>query len=366
MTKIAFVADLHVANHKMHGGPVVAGLNTRCRLVLKALAAACVRANELGCGALVVAGDVFDYTTPEPQVIAATSEAMACFDGHVYLMVGNHDQVSAAPGDHALGPLARAGSVTVVERPQHVRFAGVNLFLVPFYPGAAAQDYLADALAWDKEAPRPPGNSVLCTHLGITDEDTAFFLRDARNAMPADVLRNLGFSAVFSGDWHSRAQWYDGSVMQVGALAPTGWDNPGVDGYGTLAVYDSEFSGEERAVSWEVVPGPRFLVGPQDEEELRRLRDAGCTVFVRLKADADSTPMALAWLQDAKEKGLVHAGEARMDDAAVSEQASSAARAARSATTLEDAVTRFCAEVGLAPDVDREEVTTRVRRYLGL
>jgi len=28
--------------------------------------------------------------------------------------------------------------------------------------------------------------------------------------------------------------------MQLGALCPTGWDNPGLDGYGTVAFLDGE------------------------------------------------------------------------------------------------------------------------------
>ena len=56
---VCFLADLHVANHKRHGGPVKAGINRRCQHVLDALESAYKRAERLDAKAVVILGDLF-------------------------------------------------------------------------------------------------------------------------------------------------------------------------------------------------------------------------------------------------------------------------------------------------------------------
>ena len=102
---IGVVADIHLACHRQLGGITAAGLNTRAREILAVLqhTGQLVRAEQ---ASLVIAGDLFDTPHPTPQLMAGALDALSGLD--VTCLVGNHDQVSAAPGDHALGPLRYA------------------------------------------------------------------------------------------------------------------------------------------------------------------------------------------------------------------------------------------------------------------
>jgi len=355
VSKIAFVADVHCANHARWGGSAQSGINRRCRLILDALLAATDAARKAGCEAFVVLGDLFDTMRPEPQVIAAVRDALLNFNGPVFLLVGNHDQASTSLGDHALGPLAVEG-ITVVENPMPYRVGDVLLSLVPFRPG--------DAREWLRAAvppvPFPSKHRVLGIHLGVIDEKTPPWLFGALDAIPLMELARAAtdYDVVVAGNWHARKEWKisEGQhVMQVGTLAPTGFDNPGPEGYGTLAIYDSE-----RGLSWQEIPGPRFVA----RDEVAKVAP-GCTVFARVRAAPDDMPSAMAWLTEAKESGGVTDGEVQADKGESEAAARSAASAAGTASTLDEAVTRFVNAMEL-PMVDghRDAVLERVRGYL--
>lgn len=366
MTKIAFVADVHAANHARFGGVVKSGINRRCKLVLDAVADAACAATAAKCQAFVVLGDLFDTMRPEPQVITAMREALSFFDGPVYLLVGNHDQESTAVGDHALGPLV-SEDITVIESPTVVPVRDVSLALVPFRPGPAVE-WLAGAVPKISPATK---HAVLAIHLGLSDDKTAPWLSGAPDSIPVSELTGIarGFDAVVAGNWHTRRSWIGPSVerghtrthvMQVGTLCPTGFDNPGPENYGTLAFYDSEKVGKVGdGLSWQEIPGPRFV----SRDEVGKCI-AKSTVFVRLRAAPEDTPAAMAWLAEAKESGAVADGTVEPDKAEAVAAARSAAGAARTATSLDEAVTRFVGAMEVGEGVDRDTVLARVRGYL--
>jgi hypothetical protein len=196
--------------------------------------------------------------------------------------------------------------------------------------------------------------------LGVIDEKTPPWLFGALDAIPLMELARAAtdYDVVVAGNWHSRKEWKisEGQhVMQVGTLAPTGFDNPGPEGYGTLAIYDSE-----RGLSWQEIPGPRFVA----RDEVAKVAP-GCTVFARVRAAPDDMPSAMAWLTEAKESGGVTDGEVQADKGESEAAARSAASAAGTASTLDEAVTRFVNAMEL-PMVDghRDAVLERVRGYL--
>jgi hypothetical protein len=117
------------------------------------------------------------------------------------------------------------------------------------------------------------GQTLILAHCGIVDEYTPFFLKEDKNAIYIDKLRQLKkefphFVGFAAGDWHERKHWHSAhgsslDILQVGALVPTGWDNPGGHGYGTLATWVSANEGW----SWRVLAGPRFVGALATEEE---------------------------------------------------------------------------------------------------
>jgi len=255
--EVAIIADVHVANHTAFGGVSNVRKNERCMAVLDTLDAAVNVAKDAGC--LVVAGDLFDNDRPFPDHIQAVGEILARHP-NVVVIVGNHDQHSAVAGDHALAPLALIPSVTVVEDTKHVPLPDGGYFTaLPFH---------ADVLNVN------PRGKVVVAHHGIADEKTPPFLRHGKGTIQTkDIfvwMRMHGVKVYVAGDWHEHKHWCqdDMSIVQCGALCPTGWNNPGHYGYGSVIFTDG--------ATWrrEVVNGPRFLYGGTEDDVLTEVRKA--------------------------------------------------------------------------------------------
>jgi hypothetical protein len=189
VTRIAFLADAHIANHRRCGGPLDAGLNRRAQSSLRALHRAIEVAN---CQAdrVVILGDLFDSPRPSPQLIAAVQVALSESRLRPLLVVGNHEQVSSASGDHALGPLRPVADV--VDVPTWMTTGGVMLAIVPFRAGNAA-DVLRSAMAEMSPLLHTPG--LLCCHFGLRGGEEAAFMR-GDDSVPMEVLEDLIAAAV--------------------------------------------------------------------------------------------------------------------------------------------------------------------------
>lgn len=321
--RVGFVADVHLGNHAVMGGARDAGVNARARGILDVLRAAVDAAEGLGCSALVVAGDLFDDDHPCPQLLAEAAEVLTAWRAMpVVLLVGNHDQRSTAPGDHALGPLAHTPGVRVVDAPALVCVQGrgpqgggvsgdprmVYLVCVPYRREPAAEviaSGVAATLRGTGLDPRIP--LAVVAHAGIIDGATPPWLRDAHDALPAEALAAIlagttregvvdgvrrplprGPRLAVVGNWHGHAAWgmppedyavtphspavpaplpSGVALVQCGALVPTGFDNPGGAGrYGGLIVWDAPWYAPAQdaptttpGMVYRVeLPGPRF------------------------------------------------------------------------------------------------------------
>lgn len=355
---IGLIADVHLGNPRRHGGPLVSGINRRCRQALAVLQRATELAVERKCEALVVLGDLFDTTNPPQQVVAAAQQIFEGARIPVLSLLGNHEQVSTDPGDHALGPLSPVAQV--VSEPLSLVAGGVELLLVPFQPGPAAE-WLPGAV----EAAGSGGTgkpATLLLHLGLEDGETPSYLRGTHDSVMvgqlADLCSTYEIGSCFSGNWHEhRVVRDDPLIVQVGALCPTGWDNPGLKGYGRVVFWDGY-----RMHSKEV-PGPRFLkMEPGENWDSRKTRD--CQMYVEVRCAPKNVPAALADVREAVEDGVVVAGDVVPDQAVVRAAARSAATAARSADTRDQALAGYVENMELEEGVSREAVLGRVKGYL--
>ncbi len=375
MTLVAFIADVHLGNHKRFGGPVESGINRRCRQALTTLEAAITLARSEGADTLVVLGDLFDSVRPEPQLVAETQRIFAAMPSTLVLM-GNHDMVSAAPGDHALGPLAPVGGLFIVDRPavHPVRSAGIELVLVPFRPGPA-REWLADDVDQLLAGKAPTAPRVLCLHLGLENPDTPHFLKGAPDSIRPELLDKVmdahGIAWAVAGNWHSRRYIKLGggrSAFQCGTLVPTGWDNPGMDNYGTLALFDASQKTTDQ-LGWIEVPGPRFVTAT--DTELATITgsiagEAGWALYARRPVGdtAELGPVARS-IDEAVAAGVLAGGEVKLDDVPARAAAQQAAAAARSAGTLREAVIGYI-EHQEAEEEDRAWATDYCLRALGV
>lgn len=274
--KYAVVADVHIWNHKRHGGALVRGINRRAQLCLDVLREA-VRVANSEQARLIVAGDLVDSAGPiQPQLAAAIRDAaLSCSLGVVFLP-GNHDMT--ADGDHSLGIYETASGGGTVVRPHITRLQG-GVLGVPF------NCYASDIVAKNS-------GDLFVGHFGAYDDTFPPYLRASQGAKHVDALfaymKERNIRCMMLGDWHRRRTWQRGgmTVMQIGALCPTGWDNLGGFGYGTVALWDTE----TQELTWRELPGPRFCTVRSDEEEARTIADAnrlGHKLFLRRYFDGE-------------------------------------------------------------------------------
>lgn len=361
--KLGFCADVHLGNHRRFGGDVVASLNHRCRLGLQVLRAALQLATDEGCDHFVVCGDLLDYCQvgryPEPQLLAEVRQMFEEAKPEVTVLMGNHEQVSTQAGDHALGPLR--GACEVDEKPTLWTLDDgrkrVQLVTVPHVPGVTADTWLEE-MVLEVLGDADAEHRLLAVHMGIKDDRTAPWLADSPGAIHIDhlfdIMESTGTEVCFAGDWHDHRTWSDGDlkVVQLGALVPTGWDNPGLEGYGTVGIYDTD----TMAVTLHHLPGPRFVKLHLDEELLGA--DA-YEVFVQVVAPPDRVQDALSRHAD-----RYAATEVIVDAEACATMAREAADAARDAGTLDEALGEFVTHMPLEEGVDRARVLERCRGYL--
>lgn len=362
--KISLIADLHVANHRKWGSPTYgrrAPVNSRALDTLNVLAEARRRSQEEGCTDMFVLGDVFDTTSPSPQLIAEVQSSLATLspDLHIHLIPGNHDQQSPNKGDHALVSMDGIRNLTVYEQPTEVYVEGGSVALVPYQPGRA-DEYLVDVV---QGIGAPPGNNrrVLGMHLGLRDGETPTWLQNAHDSFPVNRIGELGrFDMVAAGNWHERKHWAP-ELWQVGALVPTGFDNPGLTGYGSLLVYN----GSKTTVI--EIDGPRFvratdLAGARTlmAEVERRVSAYNTYVSVRCRLEDRTAVTELMEIYDHQ------AYEILTDKAAAEDAARSAAAGAAYASTdsIQAAVSAFVDKMALPEDVDRSEVKRLALNYV--
>jgi hypothetical protein len=164
---------------------------------------------------------------------------------------------------------------------------------------------------------------------------------------------------VLAGHWHEEAATEDRDLVQLGALVPTGWDNPGLL-YGRVMTLDAQ-SGEIREHR---IAGPRFLRMPWSKVNWEDIDNTSGLVFLRVDAKAEEVDEATRALNDALEQGLVAGGSVTVCAEEARAAVQKAATSARSADTLAEAIDRYVAQMPAPESVDREEVKRIVNAYL--
>jgi hypothetical protein len=276
-------------------------------------------------------------------------------------------------GDHALGPLR--DYATVVTSPEVVKMtdgvAPVELLCVPFHPEPAS--------AWFEKTVKhvAKGKSkatrLLVVHLGVADDETPDWLRTAPDSIHVERLQELadahGIDGVFAGNWHEHLVWEGddvATVVQCGALVPTGWDNPGFDAYGRVVVADLA----DAALHYIAVPGPRFatVTGLDGlEATVAKHAKSKCQLYVRVRAMPEDVARIKAFADEhCGDDKVLRACEVVVDSGEAQAAARTAAQSARSADTLGEALGKFVAAMPLKEGVDRGAVLTRAQKYLGV
>jgi hypothetical protein len=290
--------------------------------------------------------------------------------------------VSEQLGDHALGPLR---SVSEVFATPTLQVADCTTLCLPFIAEQAetwVPTTVRTLLTEDRKFNSfDRGPITLLLHCGIHDAETrkaaSWDMASAHDAISVETLvevcREHGIKRVFAGNWHSYRHWsFDGGdiqICQVGALVPTGWDNPGLAGYGGLVGMDADL----QVLRLEIA-GPRFVNVHSHEdltevllalEDRKRSSHFGeFSLFVRWHAPRGEREQAIARLQALKDDGFVHAFEVPPHTATAREMVRSAAKTLRSDVTLTTALDAVASTAPMPAGVSRDRVVGLARRFL--
>lgn len=366
----AFCSDCHIGNHKRFGGAVDAGTNVRCCLILTALDEAISHARQSGCSVLFVAGDFLDYVRMEPQILALVQQTLleAKQGGlETVLVLGDHEIVSSEKGDHALGPFCPVANV--VDEPRLLRLADAEVACVPFIPGKATTIIPRVTAELFKKSPHHKGEKprILVFHAGIVDANTSPWLRDIPDAIGIDVVKRIiekhGIDLVVAGNFHNREIWQKAgaTVCQPGALVPTGWNNPGLEGYGGVALFDPA----ARAFSMHEIGGPRFVSTHLDDEPLiAAAKKYPGPVYLQITAPIDRLPEAQGLKAELVEEFNAERIEIVPDKVGAETSARQAATVSRQQETVTDSLRAYIGALALPQGVQKGEVFRAAADYL--
>jgi hypothetical protein len=346
----SFIADVHIGNHKNFGGASNKGINRRCQSILEVFEKACARSVSRET-VLVVLGDLFDKVVFQPQIAVATAEIIQRTGAKVILLCGNHEADSDKPGDHALGIFTLlGGSVKVIDYPMVID----GILFCPHRRPEGNTDSLGYLRACLKAAESLGGAPrALAVHLGLfsSKDQNPPWVYDAGDAVEveklAELLKGTEIEHVYAGNWHDPKTWEVGGISfyQVGALVPTGWNNPG-------ELFGQVLESDLARVESVYLEGPRFLSVKWGDN----LPKGSSSTYLKIECLPNEITAVRAALEGGDYAGLMIVPS---DDnsRAVAHQA---ARAATSAVTLSEVVHAYLGNLSYPEDVQREEVAKLV------
>jgi hypothetical protein len=359
--RIAMIADIHLHNHRAFGGPMIAGLNSRYRAILQAMHTAYEAANKAEAGCMFILGDLFDTVRPTPQMMAPVLLLMEYYANtknlQTVVVPGNHDKLSEAPGNNALGPLKVVADVC--EEPCVYQLRDANVLVSPFRTGPASQWLLEDI----KQAQTQIGDTKfgVLTHVGISDENTPPWLKGSDDSIDRSLLGDI---AVFAGNWHEHKVM--GFAVQVGALVPTGFDNPspvkGTDPYGSLLICDGERNRRD------IIPGPRFKKmsytdGMVPAHVLRR-SDSDPNLYVRFACDYVDMEGARGLGKALVEGNRIGDFEVVLDAQDKNRMHKQKIEAVHQASSIDVAVSKYVEKMNLPEGVLAKEISALTNQYI--
>ena len=354
---ITFIADPHIDNHKRHGGNYKSSLNERCTLSLNVLERSVQRSLALGSSRLYVLGDLFDNVKPIPQVIGRVQNILEKIP--TVILLGNHEQVSESPGDNAL--VCMENTCTVVETTQVIEEEDRYMLCVPFKPGDARM-WLEGELEIAKDYTDKP--VTVCLHLGIQDDESPFFLKGCHDSIEASTLFDLmemyGVESAITGNWHNRKVWTRGNktIFQTGALIPTGFDNPGSEGYGTLGILNNS------DITFEEISGPRFLKISADEFDVKKIFKYPGSLYLEVSGAGDRLVEISEQLRTLKLSGCVRGYSIVRDLTSAKKTASTAVKMIACSRSINEGVANYIRTMDIPPTTTDKEVFAAVLNYL--
>lgn len=204
------LGDTHVFNHKFCGGPLVGGLNRRCRDILQSIYQIVDYCKvRHGVTHVVQLGDFFDGPKPSPQVLNAALDMIAATQVEWHIIAGNHD-VASFDAPSALAPMNHVGNICTYDKPTLTSIRGQDWLMVP-YTGPNAQEAIQRALQ------QAPSTFRAAIHYGLVASDPR---QDCVTLGSFGAMLNRAQSVLaYFGHEHDSVVG-NGSAVSCGSLLP--------------------------------------------------------------------------------------------------------------------------------------------------
>lgn len=243
MGSVLVLGDTHIWNHKWQGGPLVDGINRRCRDILESILTTVHSAiKDHNVTTAVQLGDFFDGPRPSAAVIDAAIRMIKESGVEWHIIAGNHD-IASYDAPTAVAPLGHVEGVHVYERPTQVTVEGSKWAMVPYTGPKAADALAAAAPVFDKAV-------YAAVHYGFT-----YGPPDRPDLIGADQWANLvrqsrAASYGYFGHEHS-SRTRSGHGISLGAYTSSNFSD--LDYVPLVAIVEDDSSITYRTC------GPRFL-----------------------------------------------------------------------------------------------------------
>lgn len=369
---LIFAADVHIGNHKQFAKsvPGLPEINSRCLTTIEAYVHFLKMSERVACRPVVV-GDLYDTDKPSPMLYKVLIDSMPT-GARPLVIKGNHDSTSTFRHHNALG-IAESGIVDTIPT-IYRRFDGkIEMWCVPFQAGPAKTwlPEVLDHLAQESKADPLNVDRLLCVHLGIQDDYTSVHMRGHNDSITVSQLKKLAskhkISKIIAGNWHDHKEWRVPIVgnkkglhiVQLGALVPTGFNNPGKDSYGGMYIHS--FNDESY---WMELPSIRFVKASSTKNIPKVVGDYVGKCYVQVTVPPSEYNEAMALCNEMKDDGYIIDFKLVTNKKSLEAKSKQSINATKSADTLEKALDNFVKTMPLDSSVDRNSVLNKAKGYL--
>lgn len=248
--KVLLYSDPHLGLRRKANTSLKSSERLRNKLT-EAARFVCVDVKEqLGCQAAICAGDLFDRHSNSEEIISEAAEIVA---NTTLILAGNHDLENREGSVGSLQLLAKLNpeGKFILNGMSGKESSAIELgsTLFVFVPHAANQELfeaaLTDAMAGASEEDEK--YRVLVTHCNyqLSYEDLPDTSLNLTKEMAERLLQV--FHTVFLGHEHMPAEYYDGRIVVLGNLHPTGFSDISDK---RVLVYDTETGKYESHLIW--------------------------------------------------------------------------------------------------------------------
>lgn len=204
--RLLHTADFHFGK-KTHGSYGDSGINSRLIDIKRAVANTCATAKEQEVDGIIIAGDVFEQSTPTPTqqrvAIEAVKELVAV--APVFMTTGNHDHPVTSGLNHANDVFNEIEGVTLVDEPSCVEWQGIHIAALPWPVPAFTEGKLNESImslyhTAIKEAAEAEGIGIAVGHFTCkgslpSGSERALEMSDTR-VFPTDMFEGLHYTAL--------------------------------------------------------------------------------------------------------------------------------------------------------------------------